>query len=222
MRKIAWVLAAVLSATGCASEQFMVRETDADFTDSNHLLYIAENNRLSKEHVDADINFDEVSVYINPFVEKDKSTHEVITLGFKIINKPAKNRKAAEFNRLGKITDVTFLTHTGEPVKLKVSNQDTSINQVIEYETWSDESERNPYSINPFIKLSAPQLAYSSYETWETGIIPVSLEDFSRLANATIVSCEVAGTRGIAVYHEPEINDTFSANLKAFFLTYVQ
>jgi len=221
MRNIAWVLAAALFATGCASEQFIVRQTDAGFTDSNHLFYIAENNRLSKEHVDADMNFDEISVYINPFVEKNKSTQEVITLGFKIINMPAKNRKVAEFNRLGKITDVTFLTHTGEPVKLKVSNQDSSINQVIELETWSDESERNPYSTNPFT-LSAPQLAYSSYEVWETGIIPVSLEDFSRLANATIVSCELAGTRGIAVYHEPEINDTFSANLKAFFLTYVQ
>ncbi|MDX8412284.1 MAG: hypothetical protein R8K46_10525 [Mariprofundaceae bacterium] len=221
MRKIALVMAAALLATGCASEQFMVRQTIAGFTDSDNLLYIAENNRLSKQHLDADVRLDEIGLYINPFVEKNKSTNEIITLGFKILNKPAKNRRIADFNRLGRMRNVTFLLHTGEPLILQVTNQETSLNPTIAYETWTDESEGDPYSTNPY-KPSVPQQTYSSYEVWETGIMPISFEDFARLANATIVSCEIAGSRGTAVYHEADLSDAFSANLKTFFLTYVQ
>jgi len=218
---IAALLYVSLLIAGCASEQFLVRQTDAGFIESNHLLYSSENNRLAKEHVNTDLYFEEINVYINPFVEKDKSTLEIITLGFKIINKPAKDRRVATFNRLGKMTSVAFRLQQGDTIKLAITHQKTDLKANTSYETWSDDRSTDPYATDPGT-LASSDVLYSSYEMWETGIILVSSEDFARLANSAIVSCEITGTKNSAVYREADFDETFSANLHSFYLNYIQ
>jgi len=215
-------LLTTLLCMACAGEQLRVHQTDTGFVESNHLLFIAENNRLSRMYMGNEVKFDDIGVYLDPFVEKDKTTGEIILLGLKIINKPPPDMRVAEAARLGEIRKVSFLLNTGEHMTLAVENQETTHSPVVLYEAWgSDNRKLEPYE-GSFQLIQQTQETSSAIETWETGVIPMSEQEFNQLAGAQVVSCEIVGSRGTTTYRESDISDTFSKNLQTFYLEYVR
>src|SRR4030067_3183591 len=96
-----------LALAGCAG-QFNVRQADDRFSENKSPVFLSENNRISAKSVAGGIHIDDQGVYINPFVEKNKATNQVVALGFRITNQTDYNTLSGAQNQLGSLSEVVF------------------------------------------------------------------------------------------------------------------
>ncbi|MBE0502350.1 MAG: hypothetical protein IBX47_13020 [Desulfuromonadales bacterium] len=200
MKNLALIIATFV-LVGCGVPQFSVKEADTRFSENNNQIYLSQNNRISTKSIAGGIHIDGTGVFLNPFLEKNRTTGELVFLGFNIINKTDYNSKYGGPNQLGIISDVVFLFPEGQLISLKVKNQENSTSDTISYNN---------------------VVGYASYNKWETGVVEISKKDFERLALTERFSCKITGTRQLVVYEEKDIAPVFKSNIKQFYDSYLK
>lgn len=198
MRVTALFLASLL--VGCAG-QFTVKEVDTRFSENKNPVYASQNNRISIKSIAGGIHIDDNGVYINPFVEKDAITKEVVRLGFAITNKTSVDTLVGGVNQLGVMQEIVFRLGDGQLVTLKVLQQQNMASGVPYYNTVG---------------------GYASMGVVESGMAFISTADYERIMGATAVSCKITGSQQSAVYEEKDISGSFLPNLRQFYKQYVR
>jgi hypothetical protein len=187
--------------TGCVSPKFTVKENDSRFSDNKNKVYVSENNRISKKSVAGGIHIDDKGVYMNPFVEKNKDTGKVVSLGFYIFNRTDYDTTYGDVNQLGEIESIIFHSPDEGSINLKVINQATSSSSSINYN---------------------PAGNYASYGKIEAAFVKISESDFHRIALSNNFSCKVTGSKRSVVFEDEDISPDFKSNLKLFWKEYVK
>jgi hypothetical protein len=190
----------VFFLVGCAG-QFAVQEMDTRFSENKNSVYVSKNNRISIKSVAGGIHIDDKGVYINPFVEKDTKTKQVVRLGLAIMNVTDVNTMVGGVNRLGVIQEIVFRFRDGKLVTLSVTQQ------------------QNQSSGVPYYNAVG---GYASMGMVESGMATISIADYEKIISADSLSCKISGSQGLVVYEEKDISDSFFLNLKQFYQQYVK
>lgn len=189
-----------LTLAGCAG-QFNVRQADDRFSENKNPVFISENNRISAKSVAGGLHIDAKGVYINPFVEKNKNTNQIVALGFRITNQTDYNTMSGAQNQLGSISEIVFRLNGGQLITLPVVKAEEKADGPVTYNSVG---------------------GFASYAKQESGIVLISKEQFEKLITSSTISCRIAGSKRNAVFEEGDISGSFLENLRQFYQGYVK
>jgi hypothetical protein len=196
MRYPALLLVLALFLVGCGAGQFTVKQADNAFSENKNPVLISENNRISSRSAMGGRYIDEKGIYLNPFVERDKTTNQIVALGFTVINKTDYDTITGDIDQLGTLSEVIFRLHDGQLITLKVAA--------------TKDVQSGPVSYNPVGR-------YASYNKSEVGVAPISKSDYEKLIAGSAISFKIVGAKRSRVYEEKDISESFIANLTEFY-----
>ncbi len=194
MKRLLVSVVILLGLMGCGAGQFTVKQSDDRFTENKNPLLISENNRISSKSAQGGVYVGDKGIYLNPFAERNKTTNQVIALGFNVINKTDYDTMSGDINQLGILKEVVFRINDGQLITLKVAAAENTTSST----------------------------GYASSDKSETGIVAISQSDYEKLIGATAVSFKIIGTKRSRVYEEKDISSSFLQNLRQFYQTYVR
>ncbi len=201
MKRLLMSVVILLGLVGCGPGQFTVKQSDDRFTENKNPLLISENNRISSKSAQGGVYVNDKGIYLNPFVEKSKTTNQVIALGFNVINKTDYNTMTGDIDQLGLLNEVVFRINDGQLITLRVAAAENTTPGTVSFNTVA---------------------RYASSDKSETGIVSISRSDYEKLIGATAISFKIAGTKRSRVYEEKDISSSFLPNLRQFYQTYVK
>jgi hypothetical protein len=198
---VGWFTGAMLTSflTACATPPpFEVRETTRlDDTGQHHHVISAKGNRLSAKSVSGGTIIDELGVYLNPVVVNDDDRFPE-SLGIAILNHTTHDTRMGRPNALG-VPRLLIFVLDGKTLGLPILGGTEKLGQTI-YD---------------------PLGAYVVTDLKESGIAPVTLEQYSAIVSAKNVRVRIVGTRQAADYAMAELDAGFLPNLRGFFAMYV-
>ena len=201
MKRLLVSVVILLGLMGCGAGQFTVKQSDDRFTENKNPLLISENNRISSKSAQGGVYVGDKGIYLNPFAERNKTTNQVIALGFNVINKTDYDTMSGDINQLGILKEVVFRINDGQLITLKVAAAENTTSSTVSFNTVA---------------------RYASSDKSETGIVAISQSDYEKLIGATAVSFKIIGTKRSRVYEEKDISSSFLQNLRQFYQTYVR
>ncbi len=206
MQIIILIILVAIILIGC-SPDFKVKQAYTRFSEDKNTLFLADNNRLLSR-----VNFSsKKGFYLNPFVEKDQRTNEVIVLGFNILNKG--------YVRFGRILKIEFHLAGGAIIPLYLSSQkNTSVLSGINF-TFDIQNNVTDFGREPKINVTGSDI---EHEIWETANVTLSEEHFKKLLSSKRFSCIIFGSERSVIYEKSDISPDFLVNLHLFREQYLQ
>ncbi len=186
---------------GCVTPQYEVVEPDSRFSENKNLVYVAKNNRISTKSIAGGIYVDTKGVYINPVVELDKTTKNVVAVAMRINNQTEFDTMSGGPNELGRIQEVVFLLPDGKLISPSVSHVERKHADLATYNSVG---------------------RYASRDILETAMLSLSKAQFAALATAETYACKITGSKQSVVYEDEDILPAFRGNLKLFYTDYVK
>lgn len=206
----------VIILVGCGTplKKFEMNKADVPVTGSQNSLYLSQNNRISTTGFPKTIGFgtvrargviiDDSGVFLDPYVEKDLVTGQIITIGFNITNK---TRSGGILEEFGPVQKLVFRLPDGQVINMKVTSQISN--------TASLNTDTDSYNI-------AARHITESFQPMEIGMAEISKDSFKKLASVQSFSCLISGPKITAFYDEDDIAPEFLHNIKAFYEAYVK
>jgi len=195
MQIIILVILLAMTLISCSLD-FKVKRAYTRFSEHKNTLFLADNNPL----LSTTRLFLENGVYLNPFVEKNRTTNEVIVLGFNIINKG--------YSPYGHIREIDFRLAGGEIITLYISNHKRT--SVRDGTIFTFDSQLNVTG------------SHAQYEIWETANATLSEDDFKKLLSSKSFTCAIFGSERSLIYEKSFISSEFLDNLHLFYEQYVK
>ncbi len=191
------ILAVLVAMTliSCSLD-FKVKQAYTRFSEHKNALFLADNNPL----LSSTRLFLENGIYLNPFVEKNQTTNEVVVLGFNIINKGD--------SAYGRIREIDFRLAGGEIITLYLSSHNST--SVYSGENFTFDSQLHVTSFS------------STHEIWEIANATLSEEKFKKLLSSKSFSCVIFGSERSVIYEKSYISSKFLVNLHLFYEQYVK
>ena len=175
--------------------KFEIVQPDIRFDQSGTVVLSSKNNRISKKSIVGGSHLDENGVYVNPVVVKDMQSGRVLELGLVILNRTGYDTNYGSPNTLGLIQEIAFAPDSGPPILLPVVGAD--------YE-WSKATTYNPISNS------------ASKDIKESGLAPLSVEQYQAIASAKSVVVRIVGSERSVTYEAKDLTPAFMPNLRTF------
>src|SRR5258706_1275229 len=135
MKRLLVSVVILLGLMGCGAGQFTVKQSDDRFTENKNPLLISENNRISSKSAQGGVYVGDKGIYLNPFAERNKTTNQVIALGFNVINKTDYDTMSGDINQLGILKEVVFRINDGQLITLKVAAAENTTSSTVSFNT---------------------------------------------------------------------------------------
>ena len=194
-------LSLVLLLSACITPQYSVKKIADPYSENKNDVWQAEGNRISTMSIAGGGHIDTKGVYLNPYVEKKPGSSDIVSLGFIIINKADYDTTHGGVNQLGTIQTVAFILDNGELLSLQAVAQERRSDDTVSY--------------NPIGR-------YAYYDVTEAAFIPLTRDQFRKLAGAFTYSCKITGTEQSVIYEKKDITDSFKKNIADFYQLYVK
>ena len=157
--------------------------------------YTGKNNRLSMRSSQNGIHLDDKGIYLNPYVYKSKDSGQVKDIGFFVYHYTWDTEGG-----FLPIQEIIFLTDTGKRVAIPVEMNDQP----------------------QFRSLGWNSISHSYNSSFtESASAPMTLEQFTILAQAASLEAKIIGGQRIQTYENGDVLPEFVDNLKSFYNQYV-
>jgi hypothetical protein len=186
----------ILSLINCGAPGFQIVQIEDEFSDPKApSTIVGQNNRLSSKSAQGSTHIDSKGVFLNPYVVKDKSSHEILDVGFYIVHHT--------FDLSGgfrSIREIIFITDNNKRIILKVRGQD------IEYDVSSWNVVSTEFSST-----------FSEY-----GIGTLQKAEFIKILTSGSLNVEIIGDNLQQTYNDDELSRSFISNLNSFYNTEIK
>lgn len=180
--------------------KFKVTQSDDRFSTDGTTTFSGQWNRISKKSLAGGVHIDDMGVYVEPMVIKDRSG-SILALEFFIHNEVSEDSAGlGQTLAFGDLQRITFLADGGPPIVLSISHGDR---QQIGGSTYN--------SINRM----------ASAHVSESGFAKVSPDDYRRIMTAQTLLAKIEGSRRSMVYEAKDVSKSFQQNLRTFWDGYV-
>ncbi len=196
------LLSLVLLLSACTTQQYSVKKIGGLFSENKNDIWRAKDNLISTKSIAGGDNTDQKGVYLNPYAEKKPGSSDIVLLGLIIKNKTDLDTAHGGANQLGTIQKVTFTWDDGESWSLQATAQ----------EQWSNDDD----------VAYDPIGSYDYYDLTEAAFVPLTREQFRKLADVFTYSCKITGTKQSVEYKKKDITDSFKRNIAAFYQLHVR
>lgn len=180
---------------------FTVTQPDTRFAPTTDQAFIGHNNRISSKSVVGGVHIDAGGVYIDPGVIKDRNTGAV-SLRLLVTNRTDYSTNYGTVNQLGLLESLAFALPGGRTITLPISRADVLETDGI--------ARYNSITNSASIGLR------------ETGMAPITRQQFEDIVNAQTMAVRVRGSMRSVTYESNELAPSFVSNLRTFYQQYVR
>jgi hypothetical protein len=182
--------------------KFKVSQSDDRFSTDGATTFAGQWNRISKKSLAGGVHIDDMGVFVEPMVIKDRASGKILKIEFLVHNEVSED-SAGLGNQLafGQLQRITFLADNGPPIALTIRNGDREQIGGITYNTVS---------------------RMASTHVSESGFAELTEGDFQRIMAAGTLLVKVEGSRRSMVYEARDVAKSFQENLRSFWKGYVQ
>lgn len=197
----ALVAAAVPAQAGLFGlPKFKVGQSDDRFSNDGLTTYTGMWNRISKKSIAGGTHIDASGVFVEPVAMKKKSDASVVAMSFFVHNDVSDGTGLGGGLTLGQLERISFVTGEGIPIQLPIGHGRRD---------WSDVTAYNSITHT------------ASTAVTESGFAEVTPEQYQRIMSAPQLLAKIEGDKRTMTYEAKDISQSFQANLKTFWTTYV-
>ena len=190
---------AVLSAPATAGlfgpGKFKIEKIDDRFSTGPTVTVMGQNNRISKKSPAGGIYINDMGLYLEPLVVKNRSDGQIVRVGFFFHNETEIDSTYGLPNSVGVPQSIVFIVDGSKRVSTSFVQGGSAFGDGIQYNSIS-------------------RSASSSLR--ETGLAYVSVEDMEAIAHAKSIAIKVEGSKQSVIYAEKDIAKAFLPNVAAF------
>lgn len=182
--------------------KFKVSQSDDRFSTNGATTFAGQWNRISKKSLAGGVHIDDMGVFVEPIVIRDRASGQVLKLEFLVHNEVSEDSAGlGDQLAFGQLQRITFLADNGPPIALPIRN-----------------GEREQIGGIAYNGISRMASAHVS----ETGFADVTEADYRRIMGAGTLLAKVEGSRRSMVYEARDIAKSFQENLRSFWNGYVE